>query len=298
MPRQNRLIPQGINRFNYWEYATVRPRVQRPAYVLPTSAHANIQRQFHAVWHGSDEGAKLEIQLIYGKDSDKLRDRPFLALQYYAEHDKLWEQDPDAQRLLKELSPPKRQKIESLTRKWHVRKKLDWRQLLETIATDQAFFRELIILGPTEAGLIDTKRRVTQPLLHERFNLSMSSANRVYRHYNKQLRKCLGLGTLAPKRLRPWLKKVGLLDENGKVINEPVAAWLDKRAPTERERYSDVALHWFNHCLRNLAERKNGRRDRPLDPNNTPCANTCYDYQKKLTSHQYSCDPPPASPEA
>jgi hypothetical protein len=243
------------------------------------------------IWKGIGEEANLEVKLIYGQTPGQLKNRPLEALKYYAEHDKLWAQDPEAQGLLKQLSATQRNAVLKIGRKWHPKTKQTWSSFLQMVANDQAFFRELLFLGPTAAGLVGSRQTETAPM-YEKFGLSETTARRIYQRYTKQLRKCLGLGTKPSKQLHSLFKKLGLLDSSGHIINKAVTPWLNSMSAKDRERYTDVALHWFNHCLRNLGQRRSGHPALSWRANDIPCADACHKYQRELVPHLYACDPP------
>lgn len=304
MPTQRRSFPpKNIGRFNYVQY--VRPR----RFDLPAREPMRqlIQKQFQLllsapakVWDdakarfdapverdldlGEVDGEEdpTEIFPAIGVRLEEVPNRPLFALTWYVEHDKEWEQDPAAWKVFWQLSPKEQAKIRTLSKKrWHHRSQWNWETLLYTIARDQRFFREVLIEGPTAAGLTETRRvRGDQEWLWQKYALSLGTARRIYRTYNRQLTQLLGEGARPPRGLRAELKRLGYLDARGRFEGRPIEAFLRGKSLRERQRYSDLAIHWFAHALRNLQEWRYGKRPVLWTPH--ACMETCLKLQQRL----------------
>src|SRR4029078_938070 len=141
MPRQHRPVPFRNNRFNYWNYDVSCPKSLRPMPILSAS----------------DSNRRSIVQIFKSASAD----RPLEALRDYIQEDKRWEQDPMAQQVFRALTPRQQKSLTALSREqWHQKSQWSWEDLLLCIARDQAFFRELVVIGPTQAGLVGTRRAV------------------------------------------------------------------------------------------------------------------------------------------
>jgi hypothetical protein len=213
--------------------------------------------------------------LQYGE----IENHPLYALTGYVEDDKEWAQDPEAQQVLRHLSPQQREAIHRLDRaKWPERSKRParikrtWKELCREIAHDQETFERFCNKPPAPDTLRGTEARI-------------------YKNYSQRAIKLLGAIFIAKAR-RGSYRAANPLDEsdepelstlltpNGWLRGESIIGvnWLDL-SREERRAAKKRTLHWFHHALRNLREY---RYHRPSIPWTAECENTCREMQKKL----------------
>jgi hypothetical protein len=208
------------------------------------------------------------------------RNRPFYALKYIADADKEWQQDAKLWKLFKRLKPREQQLINQIyKKKWQRHSQWTWEALLSTIAQDQRFFREALIIGPTAAGIVGTRGGTAESLI-SKFALSPSTARQTYNLYRAELSRVLGDGATVPQGLRRELKRLGYLDANGRFPSRPVEKFLIDKSPEERKRFSDIGIHFFAHALRNLQNWRYGKR--LIAWSHYACIDQCLKLQQQL----------------
>lgn len=276
MQKDPRFLPRHITRFNYWPFFAPKPQHQlapaaqwlgeypevawsdRPGH---TAAHRHIQHTFR-------------LRLKQSADSAA---RQFYALKDYVWDDKEWENDPEAQRVKKQLTPRRQNAIDLLNRKlWRYRSQWTWDKLLETIADDQESFLKYCERAPDERAVSEAMKQ------------------RIYQHYSKQAIKLLGGGgTYIPPARRSKYQVPNPLDESdnpklttllnarGRIDIPSIfeVDWLDCKSNDERREAKKRTLHWFHHALRNLLAYRNRRAPIPWT---TDCAKRCRRLQQKL----------------
>jgi hypothetical protein len=239
MAKRNRDIPpKAFRRFTYWWYVAPQRIVSTPR----LAAREHIRRDFHLA----------------------MKNRPFCALTAYALDDKEWEQNPEAQQALKQLTPRQQARIRSLAHsKWDTRIRWDWDTLLRTIADDQETFRNYYSDLPDKRAMSDGTRL------------------RIIGHYSKKAIYLLGGGSHVRHTMRTACLKAGLLDERGRLPSPSLFSvnWWECRTRAEQRNAKLLTLHWFHHALRNLRDYRNNR---PSLPWREECADTCRHVQQTL----------------
>jgi hypothetical protein len=259
--KQNRAFPpKSIGRFNYWEYF-------RPG-GLPTKQlfQRHIQQEFQLLLSASPIDLKEQFSPAFLKQLSASSNRQYFALKYYAEHDKEWEQNKKAQKVLKQLPRREQARIHQLSKKkWHYRSLRTWDALLQTIARDQERF-ENFCETPPESGIL------------------IGTDHRIYVTYSKQATKLLGGGSLIPKKrwkiYQDYEDRSSLLTPSGRLPSKSFFEfnWHDS-SRQERQEAKKKTVHWFNHALRNLREYRYGR---PPVPWTHRCERSCRRIQQKL----------------
>lgn len=302
MPTQKRdSPPANVGRFTYYEY-------MRPSrFVLSPRAPAQqlIRRQFQFLLTAPEDvvrdvarrqavtvGESIDWDMDREEDPIEyapwikmnlvklLRNRPFHALQFLVEHDKEWNQYAPACAALARLPKPKQKALNLISRrKWHRKSQWSWNRLLQRIAIDQKFFREVLIDGPAKAGLVESKRVGNEPLW-KKYGISQATGRRIYNTYGQQLSRILGEGVRAAKGLQAHLTKIGYLDAQGRFEGRPIESFLEGKPSRERKRHTDLAIHAFAHALRNLQNWRYGKR--PLPWTSYACMKACLDLQQQL----------------
>lgn len=289
MSKDERFLPLQITRFNYWtlEIASPKPQhqltptvqrlgefpevtwIDRPGH---TALHRHIQQDFQLLLHAPPDIWAEQVFPVHHVKFADIPNRQVYALKYYVECDKEWEQDPEAQRVLKQLSPRQRTALRRLSSatwptrsKRPARLKRTWIALMNDIARDQDIFERFCETPPESDQLSGTEKRI-------------------YLNYSKQAIKLLGGGTYIPKArrniYRDLLDGSTLLTSSGRLPSQSIFTidWL-KLSPTERREAKQLTLHWFHHALRNLREYRYGR---PEVPWSSKCENKCRQVQEKL----------------
>jgi hypothetical protein len=313
MPTQRRRIPpKNIGRFNYWRYfppMRVRISAREPMkrYLLKQfllllsedmdtleAADAHFKEPPDNRFEMTDCPLDnvIEIYPVGISLHELRRNRPLYALKYYAENDKEWEQEAEAQKVYKALPAHEQKRVQNLFRKkWGTSKsgrrnrkagKRDWDALLTQIAKDQIYFAGVTILGPTQSGLVETKalNGETREPLWKKYRLSLGTAKRVYQTYCQKFNRLLGEPTLAPKELHAELKRLGYVDARGRFPGRPLISKWRNMSKKDRERFSAIPLHWFAHALRNLNEWRFGRPEIPWDGD--ACMAKCLNFCERL----------------
>jgi len=302
MPTQRRILPPAnINRFNYVNYM----RPSRFSSSGREPARHFLHKQFELLRNLPEhdlvqafnrKGARISADFDWdtlGKEdpaevlpplgmniSDFLMNRQFHALQYLVEHDKEWEQYSDTYKVFALLKTDEQKELRNLERKkWHHKSMWNWDLLLGTIARDQKFFREVLIEGPTKAGLVGTSVAYDE-LLWEKHAFSETTARRIYKTYSSQLSHLLGVGALAPSNLRAELRLLGYVDAKGRFPGRPLEKMLAGKPPAQLKRFSDIGVHFFAHALRNLQNWRYGRKPLPWTP--YECLRSCLELQQRL----------------
>ena len=146
MAKRNRDIPpKAFRRFTYWQFFAP----QRIVFDPRMPAQELIRRDFHLLLTASREEWNQEILPRYHLSYGAIKNRPLSALKFYAEDDKEWEQNPEAQQALKQLTPRQQACIKGLAHsKWNSRIQWNWDMLLRTIADDQETFLALLFGSP------------------------------------------------------------------------------------------------------------------------------------------------------
>lgn len=290
MPRQTtRRPPVGMGRFTYWyfdvSYPLYVPEVRRAA--MPKSIQASladhdvIAGNFRAIRDGHESlGLLYDLKAAFRPELN----RQVRALRYYIELDRLWQQDSAAQTLLQGLPKPKRDELLALDKKtWGRPQSWRWETLLPTIAEDQEIFREIVFLGPTDAGLSRTRPKKDESELEfvrDRHGVSEATARRIYRYYQRQMSDLMGLGVLASAGWRGGLQKAGLLNAQGRLPTKPILRSLEELSRNERKRHTEPVFHWFHHALRNLVRYRDGHPPLPFDA--YACSHACRAAQRRL----------------
>lgn len=265
MPREKeRFLPRHIGRFNYWEFF----RPGGISVVAPTKLLN--KRQFELILTASPEDWNKEVSPWLHKSLSDIPDRRFFALEGYVLDDKGWEEDKDAQAVLKQLTPRQQVRIKKLSREtWHYQSQWTWDTLLQTIARDQTLFAQFCESPPRSVD--DLK----------------GTEHRIYKTYSKQAIKLLGGGSYIPphrrKRYRDPLDGSPLLDQRNRLPSKTVFSIHWDKCTTRAERQSAklLSLHWFHHALRNMKEYRDRRPDVMWTPD---CAKTCSRIQQRLCS--------------
>lgn len=289
MPRQERRVPRGMNRFNYWTFEVAGLTIEEEdvhARYCADEDSSYCPREFRALRDGtSQEPAQVlanRRKSLWSRFGSIVDDSRILALAWYAWSDKRWQQDSEAWDLFRQLPVEARSKIGTIDHlKWRYRGAWDWDDLLSTIATDQVLFEEMLMLGPTESGLVWTRRSVAeQEFPWVRRGYARSSAKRVYDGYQRQVSVLFGEGFRPPKDWENALRAEGLMDEKGRVLFEPLMEGLKGKPRKEKRRYTGPVLHWFAHGLNNLRLYRNGKP--PIPWHSDACAAACLDVRKRL----------------
>lgn len=239
MPRQRRHLPLGITRFNYWDYTRIAPRPSSPAGVpdpetdLGAVAHDRMRSRFLAHRDGRACGERrCLVEQAIKRDPSQ---RPFLALSDYVETDWLWQQDPEAQRVVKGLTRTQLKKIGELHRRMSRRKRRAWGTLIQEIERDQAVFRALIL----DEGLrrVVNRRDLEGSIVIARHRMSVGQAKRIWSEYHRQGLKLLGqpvpLGGLSPKGRGKRRDASAVIEAINKRLPKDQAVW--KAEPVRRE---------------------------------------------------------------
>jgi hypothetical protein len=212
------------------------------------------------------------------KEVSAFGDYPFYALIFYAENDKEWRSDKEAQEVFRQLSTRQRAVIEKLDRQvWPRRSKRperlvrNWKNLFKEIASDVNLFERYIDNPPAADELSGTIKRINSC-------------------YRKQAIKLLGGGTyIAPHRRHLYVnlldeadKPGSLLTPNGRLPSKSIfpVQWFALSARDRREALK-LTVHWFHHALRNLREYRNRRSPIPW---NSDCELECRRIQRKVLS--------------
>jgi hypothetical protein len=198
-----------------------------------------------------------------------------LALAYYLTTDRLWTQDGEAGTLLAQQSPEVQVALRTWAHSvWRRRTPWDWATLLEAIARDQALFQEIQAIGPTQAGLVDTRWQDGPPIW-EKYGVSKADAHRVYRTYHRKMSELLGHGVIVSKAVLAFFRARGTNAPRvrpTRAMTELAALPVDEHVPT--------IMHWFAHALRNLARYRDGHAPIPWHP--TECRQRCLTIQRDL----------------
>jgi hypothetical protein len=214
-----------------------------------------------------------------------------VALGFYVTRDRLWQKDGQAWEVIRTLPPEARDAILALDRRVNpAHTPWTWDKLLHRIACDQAYYRELEVMGPTEAGVVRTRTRPSDwsPLWErpayqvQGYTLKPRTARRIYDEYSRQKSILLGLGMEPPVAWREGLRAHGLLDARGRLISAPLVSLWDTTPRREREKYVSVILHWFNHALRNLQRYRQRHDHDPLAWDTDACGLACLDAARRL----------------
>jgi hypothetical protein len=307
MSQDERPLPPGLNRFNYWEFAITHPghlissqyttvltnhsahdRLSqhvilegkgRAVAISRTAAHQFFRSQFYLhlnasrrVWE-KDVAPFLDVSLAPSRDRvhdviDGDQSRIFFALKYYVEHDKQWKQDGDAREVFNQLTNNERTAINALDKKkWGRGSTLTGEEQWHNLLRTIACDQE-VFLAMCQRRLKSADRDGTQ--------------RHLYQCYSNQAIKLLGGGTSVHKRYLKEFKKAGHLDDRGRFPSKSIFAinWRQLSSQESQRQAKAQTLHWFNHALRNLREYRYNRHPIPWT---LECAEKCRRVQEKLS---------------
>jgi hypothetical protein len=301
MPTQKRIFPpKNIGRYTYLDYfkpqrflLSAREPMQqllRKQVDIILNAPLNVIEEGYARLNKKERTAEIDfsgdpeledlVPNLGIKPAVIDRNRPFHAIKYIAECDKEWPQCAMLWKIFKQLKPREQRLINRVyKKKWQRRSQCTWEWLISTIARDQQFFREALIIGPTAAGLVGTRLGTTQSLI-SKFALSQSTGSKIYKAYRAELSRVLGDGATAPQGLRRVLTRLGYLDAHGRFPSRPIEKFLISKSPEERKLFSDIGIHFFAHALRNLQNWRYGKR--PIAWSAYACMDNCLKLQERL----------------
>jgi len=200
-----------MGRFNYWSYEFAHPEVtkDRPPPSADRSPHAKILKTFQQIRDDVGVAQRYHLQERLMRVGIAHPSPDILALAYYLRTSRLWSQDREAWRLLRQQPADIQDMLKTWARGvWHRRTLGDWDALLQTIASDQVLFQEILALGPTKAGLVDTQRQDGPPIW-KKYRVSEAVAWRVYRAYHRKMSELLGRGVIVSKAVRDFFRARG-----------------------------------------------------------------------------------------
>jgi hypothetical protein len=279
LPRQQRQLPRGINRFNYWAYAFAFPEAAaspRPAsaWQLETAARDAMRARFRCHLAGScgAVGCVADSRIARRPNA-----RLSIALVYYIDTDSLWSQDAEAQRVLKGLPAGVRVRLRKRdAAKWRQRRR-GLEGLLEKIKRDQLVFTSL------QDQILAGQRRPDE--LHQMLNeerirvgdiaVSPAAAQRIWREYH-----AVGLWLLGRSRREAALRRaaerltssvdrearlVQITRPDGRLATALVPGSRQPRPAKVRQdqppcRDWPEVYDWLALARRNLTRFKNGHR--------------------------------------
>jgi hypothetical protein len=205
-----------------------------------------------------------------------------VALTYYLSIDRLSSQDSEAQALLAQQPAKLQDTLRTWARGvWRRRTSGAWKDLLKTIACDQALFTEILTLRPTRAGLVATRQpSVTKlaadaPPIWDKYHVSEAAAQRVYREYHAGMSGLSGRGRRVSENVRAFLPSRRI--EAPRVRQTPLMPDL---ADLPAEEHVPTIMHRFAHALRNLARYRDGHAPLPWHP--TACRSRCLQVSRRL----------------
>lgn len=247
MPRASRRVPEGMNRFNYWNYDLAVPRqpVSSTRPPLGQAAHEYCRDEFRSMLVGRSK----EPVPIVAKRRTLLKchlgrfvsNQQAFALGFYIECDKLWQQDRHAWQVMQTLPPGVQRKLSALERKrWHYQTRWTWPVLLQSIARDQEIFQQVLAIRPAGAGLAGPRGKIAPAtrLKWQEYKYRPVMALKVYQAYRSQLTRLL-----------------------------------------KTRQSQQQALHWFAHALRNLTRYRLGHTSLAFT---SSCASPCRRRQQNL----------------
>ena len=229
MPREKRNPPWGLSRFNYWNYSGIAPQESDEVHTFsPTWAnehsHHLSKEQFSVHVAGRRcgvAGCQLDDKLIRIKDQKRRR---FLALRRYVGTDRLWQQDPTTQTVLKGLRQCEREEVRALEQSIRGQiKRRDWFRLLKDIARDQTIFEEIIAQKSSSAEDLEE--------IGQRYDLTEHQMRDIYRAYSRQRQRLLGNITSRDVRRVLTAKGMSLAPLNRPIIPRTKPVEDDKPRP-------------------------------------------------------------------
>jgi hypothetical protein len=268
-----------MGRFNYWSYECARPKATKdpPEPSAGRIAHAKVLKTFQQIRDDVEtaqrprprmEAALMRMGIAYPTPAIR-------ALGYYLTTDRLWSQNGEAWTLLRQQPPEVQHALRTWAcGVWRRRTPWSWDELLRAIARDQAVFQEIHDLGPTQAGLVDSRWQDGPPIW-KKYGVSKADAHRVYCAYHRKMSELLGHGVTVSKVVCAAFRARGI--EVRHIRPTRVIAGLSEVQPDEQ---IPIILHWFAHALRNLARYRHGHE--PLPWHLTACLGRCLQVQRDL----------------
>jgi len=308
MARKDRPLPSLLTRFGYWGLDIAAPLPFPPAWApepmpLAQDAREDTRATVHAILDGCDSPMhprhRPDLRLVLdalGRSSEP--DRRVLALRYWMALDRLWYEDADAWTVLRALPASQQQALRAFEQqRWAFPSVVwTWETLLPRIAQDQGIFRDMVAVGPTQAGVAPTSAPDIAP---QRYGRSKTDARTIYVAYHRQAFILLGQGMRPPKAWAEAMHDEGLLNARGRIHAAPLgfsatpspllcAGW--KIAASSLGNWEAV-YHWFAHALRNLCRYRNGDTP-PLPWNDAPiCQRGCHAALQKLLARTPTLPP-------
>jgi hypothetical protein len=278
MPRQPRPLPVRLGRFNYWQYTCAQPPTDPRALSSERIAHEEMLKTFRQIRHGVDtprtqrHRRRFESELNRRGISEPTP--AIVALAYYLTTDRLSSQNSGAQTLLAQQSP----EVQALLRSWATdvwlrRTPARWDRLLRTIARDQTLFQEIHALGPTQAGLVDSRRHDVSPIW-TKYRVPKAVAQQVYREYRVEMSALLGRGRRVSEKVRAFR------DQGREVPRIRPTPLMPDLAGRPADEQAAIIFHWFAHALRNLARYRDGHPPLPWHP--MTCRTRCLQVRHRL----------------
>jgi hypothetical protein len=247
-----------------------------------------------------DPGCLTDKRLAVQDDGQRAE----FALADLIKHDRLWNQRPGAQQVLKTLPAALQRRLENLDSTWNGGDggsgALAWQKLIKRIADDQRWFESMLPDGPRRLLPRSTVIPKTDQEAEQQEAERVLKV-RVYELARKAwpcyARQALILVERSPLPAGPPYVQDVTVD----IVRQDDAlmATLRGRPPMrERARYDlrgltdkdrAYVLHWFAHALRGLVRYANGDE---LQPFSTKCARNCINKRNRFSLRPQNFRPP------
>ena len=252
--RREPLLPRNLTRFNYWDYARVKPTPPGEMGFdasIGSSTHERFRRKFAS--HLSDG----PCQERWCPWDVKLKDRPqaewsFGLLECYVLLDREWQKDKQAWQIFRTLPADAQARLRKLDQQQGRQCHRGWERILEIIVRDQQVFQ--YIIAQKASGRLGE--------VAEQFHLSEGSVRKLYAAYHRQAARLLGrespLEQLAKKRsMKEIVDRLQRRQEARPLRIPPVPVVCQT---------CDEVFAWFALALRNLKRYRRGHLPLPWAP--------------------------------
>jgi hypothetical protein len=252
--RREPLLPRNLTRFNYWDYARVKPtppgELGFDSAVGP-STHERFRQAFASHLRDGECGKRWCPWDAKMTDAPKLQ-WSFRLLECYIRMDREWRTDQLAWRIFRDLPTDAQTRLRMLDQTQRRQCHRGWDRILEIIARDQRVFRYII----------EQKRSGRMGEVGDQFDLAEGSVQRIYAAYHAQATRLLGKARL----LDQLAKKRSMTEIVARLKRRDAARPNQTQpAPPVCQTWDDV-FAWFALALRNLKRYRLGHPPLPWTP--------------------------------